>query len=64
MQRRRGEKAVILSITPNLMYGGGSVRKLAVGNNYKVEDLHQMKGNMNHTGYHSRMQHHKIASGM
>ena len=32
--------------------------------NYKVGDLHQVKGKLNQTGYHSILQHHVSLSGM
>ena len=42
-----------------LCYGGGSGDFVSC----KVGDLHQVKGKLNLTGYHSILQHHTIPSG-
>ena len=54
-------------ITPTIKYGGSSVIVVVVVvdafTTHNVGDLHQMKGKLNQTSYHSILQHHVIPSG-
>ena len=64
VQQRVGESAATPCITPIIKHGGGSVIVWEAFANCKVGDLHQAKGKLNQTGYHSILQHHAILSGM
>ena len=63
MTWRVGERAATPCITPTVKHGGGSVMVWGLLP-IKVRDLHQVKGKLNQTGYHSKLQHHAIPSGM
>ena len=60
---RVSERAVTPSISPTEKHGGGSVIVWEAFINCKVVDLHQVKGKLYQTGYHSILQHHMIPSG-
>ena len=62
--KRVDERATTLCITPTVKHGGGSVMVGEASANCKVGDLPLVKGKLNHTGYHSILQHHAISSGM
>ena len=62
MQWRVDEKAATPHIMPSVKNGGGSVLVWEAFANCKVGDLHQLKGKLNQTGYHSTLQHHAIPS--
>ena len=62
--RRVGERTATPCITPTLKHGGGSVMDWEAFANYKVGDLYQVKGKLNHTGYHKILQDHANYSGM
>ena len=60
---RVGERATTLCITPTVKHGGGFIRVWAGGWAFAIEDLHQSKGKLNQTGYHTIVQHLSIPSG-
>ena len=66
MRRSVSERAAIPSITPASKHEGVSVIMCVYGGvvNCKVRDLHQVKGKLNQSGYHSTLQHHTIPSEM
>ena len=59
-RQRVGERVKIQFILPTLTHRGGSVIVWEAFANYKVENLHQVKGKLNRTGYRSILQHHVI----
>ena len=60
VQQRVSERAAIPCITPTLKHGGGSIMALGAFANYRVGNLHQVKGKLNQTSYHSILQYHVI----
>ena len=64
MRRRVGERAATLCITPTVKHGGGTFMIWETFINCKDRYLHQVKGKLNQTGYHSILQYHAIWSGM
>ena len=61
---RVSEKAAIPCITPTVKYERDSVMVWGSFTNCKVGDLHQEKGKLNQTGYHSILQHYVIPYGI
>ena len=55
--KRVVERAATPCITPTIKHGGGSVMVREAFANYKVRDLHQVKGKLNHTSNHSMQSH-------
>ena len=55
---RVSERAATPCITPTVKYGGGSVMVWWAFANFKVGDLHQVKGKLNQTSRHSITQSH------
>ena len=60
--RSVGKRAATPFITPTVKNRGGSVIVLGTFANCKIRDLHQMKGKLNQTSYHSILQNHAIPS--
>ena len=60
VQQRFSERAGSPCITPTVKHGGGSVMGWGDFANCKVSFLHQVKGKLNQTGYHTILQHDAI----
>ena len=63
VQQRVSERAATTCITPTVKHGGGFVMVCFFFINWKVGDLHLVKGKLNQTVYHSILQHNAIPSG-
>ena len=63
VRRRDGERAETPCIIPTIEYGRSTVMVWEAFANCNVEDVHQVKGQFNKTGYHSILQHHVTPSG-